>query len=161
MRYFFIVALILPQECAIGSVFCAQAYCDNTRQLFNAIVLFAYKNMIDLINENMIPLADVPGYLPKRPNGKKIHLSAIYRWAAKGIKGVVLETAKIGGASYTSLEAIKRFSDQLTIISRGADRINGTPVSRQREIDRAAQRVSIELGISTDGKSPSTEGNVS
>ena len=70
--------------------------------------------MIDLANENLIPLNEVPKLLPRRKSGKTLHISAIYRWRQKGIKGIRLETAILGGTTYTSKEALIRFSERLT-----------------------------------------------
>ena len=70
--------------------------------------------MIDVASENLVPLRDVPRCLPLRPNGKRLHISAVYRWTLRGIRGVVLETVRIGGTTYTSREAIQRFSERLT-----------------------------------------------
>jgi hypothetical protein len=41
----------------------------------------------------------------------------VRRWADTGVDGVVLETVKVGGRRFTSLEAIERF----------LSRINGHP----------------------------------
>lgn len=66
--------------------------------------------MIDLTQEQLVALSQVPKVLPKRPNGKRLHISAVYRWVQRGRKGHRLETIKIGGTTYTSIEALQRFS---------------------------------------------------
>ena len=63
---------------------------------------------LDFTKEQPIPLSDVPNHIPKR-HGKKVHYSTVYRWATKGARGRVLETALCGGVRYTSREAIGRF----------------------------------------------------
>jgi len=63
---------------------------------------------IDLRNETVIALSEVPNHLPKR-NGKKTHYATVYRWALKGARGNILESTLIGGIRYTSLEALQRF----------------------------------------------------
>lgn len=102
--------------------------------------------MIDLSTENLIPLRAVPRHLPPRPNGKRLHISAVYRWAQRGARGVVLETIRIGGATYTSLEALQRFAEHLTG-SPGQSEAAPRPTTRrrQRQIDRAAQRLDVLL----------------
>ena len=70
--------------------------------------------MIDTTKENLLPLREVPGRLPKRPNGKRLHISGVYRWTERGIKGVILESIRIGGVTFTSLEAIQRFAERLS-----------------------------------------------
>jgi hypothetical protein len=63
---------------------------------------------LDLTNEQAIPLAEVPRYVPKR-RGKKVHYSTVYRWATKGARGRTLETILSGGLRYTTVEAVRRF----------------------------------------------------
>lgn len=63
---------------------------------------------LDLLGEEAISLMDVPKFVPKR-NGKKVHYSTVYRWATRGARGRVLETAFSGGCRYTTLQAIGRF----------------------------------------------------
>lgn len=68
---------------------------------------------IDLRREQGIPIRDVPNWLPKR-DGKKIHLSTVYRWISKGARGRVLESVLVGGVRYTSAEALERFLQMKT-----------------------------------------------
>lgn len=103
--------------------------------------------MIDLANETLLLLRDVPRHLPFRPNGKRLNISAVYRWTMRGVRGVVLETVKVGGSTYTSREAIQRFSE----------RLSGSPVAplmekptlrgRQRQIEQASRVVMRQLGL--------------
>lgn len=97
--------------------------------------------MIDISNEQLIPLRDVPRHLPLRPRGP-LHVSAVYRWILRGIRGVRLESIRIGGTAYTSLEALQRFGDRLS--SPGAVGVNHEirpNKSRQKQIAAAAKAV--------------------
>src|SRR5512140_3760075 len=109
--------------------------------------------MIELATESLIPLRQVPELLPRRPNGKKVHISAVYRWTTHGIRGGVLESIPIGGTTYTSTEALQRFaellaanrSDQATPASRmtvspstSSSPIHRMPKQRQAQARRAA-----------------------
>ncbi len=58
--------------------------------------------MIDLQTEQVIPIGQVPKRLPHRP-----HISTVYRWIAAG----GLETVRLGGRVFTSLEALERFAE--------------------------------------------------
>lgn len=103
--------------------------------------------MIDATNENLVALRDVPRCLPVRPNGRRLHVSAVYRWTLRGIKGIVLESIRIGGTTYTSREAIQRFSERLA----GPVRAQLPPTSasrvRQRQLDQATAAVTKALGL--------------
>ena len=68
--------------------------------------------MIDVAEETLVPIRDVPKRLPPRPGGRRIHISAVYRWIQRGVRGVRLEAVRIGGTTYTSLEALQRFAEQ-------------------------------------------------
>ena len=107
--------------------------------------------MIEIAKENLIPLSQAPRHLPPRPSGKRLHISAIYRWIGKGVGGVRLESIRLGGTTYTSLEAIQRFAERL---SRGlsAARDNRSSVSKSHE--RATLILRAELGLDQLAASP-------
>jgi len=71
--------------------------------------------MIDISAEHLVAIRDVPKLVPARGNGKRIHISAVYRWLLRGVRGIRLESVTIGGTTYTSTEAVQRFADQLTL----------------------------------------------
>ena len=106
------------------------------------------KQLIALTQEKIIPLRDVPKHLPPRPNGKKLHISACYRWIGPGIRGIRLESIKVGGTTCTSLEAIQRFSERLTqqFLPKNVG-VAGGRSTLQPERTAVAARLAIELGI--------------
>ena len=63
--------------------------------------------MIDIDTEEFVPVDAVPDRLPPRRSGREIHESAVYRWIQRGIRGVRLEAIKLGGRTYTSVEAYR------------------------------------------------------
>ena len=65
--------------------------------------------MIDIQKEQVVSLTKATHEVPKKP-----HVSTLFRWAQKGVRGIRLETIQIGGTRCTSLEALQRFFDQLT-----------------------------------------------
>lgn len=70
--------------------------------------------MIEITNESLISLAQAAEFVPRRPNGKKTHVSTIYRWFGRGIRGERLECLRVGGRLCTSTEALQRFFDRLS-----------------------------------------------
>ncbi len=94
--------------------------------------------MIDLNTEQLVPIGRVPQLLPARPNGRKIHVSAIYRWVQRGARGRRLEAIQIGGTTYTSREALQRFAscqgEEPTVLPV-------TSAGRRRQIEAANRRV--------------------
>lgn len=95
--------------------------------------------MIELAQEQLIPIRDVPRHVPARPNGKKVHISACYRWVSRGVKGVRLDAIRIGGTTYTSLEALQRFADQLSTPLTPGTADAKPPLAREKQIDRVAR----------------------
>ena len=109
--------------------------------------------MIDISNENLIPLREVPRCLPLRPTGRRIHISAVYRWMARGFRGVRLESVKIGGTTYTSKEAMQRFADQLSTMGHSPSVTPiATTLSRQKKIDQATRQVKSILNSNQPDK---------
>ena len=74
--------------------------------------------MININEENLVPLREVPALLLRR-GAKRVHTSTVFRWARRGVNGptgerVVLETIRYGAAVCTSTEALQRFVEQLS-----------------------------------------------
>lgn len=103
--------------------------------------------MIDISTEHLIPIRDVPRHLPSRPTGRRVHVSAVYRWIQRGVRGVRLEAIRIGGSTYTSTEALQRFADSLGKPSLAEAPCHvQTTASRQKRIAMAANAVGSILG---------------
>ena len=108
--------------------------------------------MIEICSETLIPIREAPRHLPPRPNGKRIHISACYRWISRGVRGVYLEAIRIGGSTYTSKEALQRFADQLgNPEKRQTASASVSTATRQKQVDRAAKRLREVLGPQKTG----------
>lgn len=98
-------------------------------------------NRQQLARENPLTFSEVSKWLPKR-NGKKVHYSTVYRWATKGVRGRVLETIRVGGVRYTSVQALERF------LSAPTPTETAEPVSAPLNAELAAiQRHLDEAGL--------------
>jgi hypothetical protein len=66
---------------------------------------------MNLREERLVRFSDVPRlkWLPKRHGGRPIHISTVYRWEQRGLRGVRLESMQLGGTRCTSEEALIRF----------------------------------------------------
>ena len=67
--------------------------------------------MVNTQSESLLTLAEVGKLLRK-------HVATVYRWSTVGYCGVVLETIQVGGTRCTSHEAVQRFCERLTDVSR-------------------------------------------
>lgn len=90
---------------------------------------------IDLDNETICTLSEAAA-------GLDLHVSTLHRWRLRGIKGIRLETCRIGGRRVTSREAVQRFNEQVTAVADGAS-VPRTESSVARE--KRLQRVEREL----------------
>ena len=60
--------------------------------------------VVQLLDESLIPISDIPKHSPIR-----VHRSTGHRWSTRGVGEHKLETVRIGGRRYTSLQALQRF----------------------------------------------------
>ena len=107
--------------------------------------------MIDIARERLIAIHEVPAWLPRRQNGRKVHISAVYRWVSRGIRGIKLDAVRIGGTTYSSTEALQRFADAVTQATSSVASPSVTPRYREREIARAADELDRLLRGKDDG----------
>lgn len=73
--------------------------------------------MIDIAKEQVLTLSDATMYFPRRRRGKHPAVQTLYRWAIEGLRGIQLETIRVGGTLCTSLEACQRFCNALTEVT--------------------------------------------
>src|SRR6476646_8588855 len=75
--------------------------------------------------------------------GNAVSLATLDRWMTRGVAGVVLESCRIGGTTYTSDEATLRFLDRLNGAGQPATR----PVAKRRRQIAQADRRLDDAGI--------------
>jgi hypothetical protein len=64
---------------------------------------------LDLLDEGALPLAQAARSLPSLRGGRPVDPSTLWRWSAKGLRGVRLEIVRVGGTACTSRAALRRF----------------------------------------------------
>ena len=77
--------------------------------------------MIDIVNEQMIPLSKIPAWCEKHL-GNRVHPSTVHCWRLRGARGRKLETVLVGGRRYSSQEVLLRFFDSTTAAEDGVDK---------------------------------------
>ena len=101
--------------------------------------------MIDFTNEHVVSLNDAAQMLPRRREGKKPHPATLYRWTVRGVKGVILETIQVGGTRCTSVEALQRFFEQLSVLPQGLAPLKPPMTeARRRELERVDRELDKE-----------------
>jgi hypothetical protein len=96
--------------------------------------------MISLMDEHKITLGEVPAEIPSRL-GNRLHVSTVHRWATTGVKGVILESIKIGGQRYTSKEALQRFVERCSAGPASSATTTRTPTTRRKAIEKAEREL--------------------
>src|SRR5262245_44002875 len=91
--------------------------------------------MLRMASERLFALSDraLIRDLPRRRRGRRPHVSTLYRWAMRGLRGVRLETICVGGTLCTSREAVLRFFEALT--QQRQTHAKGPTVSSQAQAD--------------------------
>lgn len=102
--------------------------------------------MIDITSETVLSIAQAAKAVPSRSPGKRVHTATIWRWISYGCKGILLESCRIGGSTYTSREALQRFADALTRANPKSVRLPNQAASRSKQIE-AAERACEAAGI--------------
>jgi hypothetical protein len=95
---------------------------------------------IDPFSETPISFAEAARRLPRLRNGRPVSPATLWRWASHGLRGVRLETVRVGGTCCTSLEALRRFFERIGLSA--GDRPSAPQLSTRRaeaggaELDR-------------------------
>lgn len=102
-----------------------------------------------LLDEHVVTFTEATAIIPKF-NGRKMHASSLWRWARKGVRGVRLETLRLGGRYVTTVEAIERFAKTLSQLPAATEASHGqharhTPrkACRQAQIARTLDAARI------------------
>lgn len=77
--------------------------------------------MIDAHNEALLQLREIGANLPRPASVPAPHRITVQRWISRGIRGVKLETVRIGGSVYTSREALARFIERTNSVAIAAE----------------------------------------
>lgn len=101
--------------------------------------LFLVKGL-RIMQEQFLTLTQAADLLPTRP-----HVSTLWRWARKGLKGIRLEYRRMGGRVYTSAQALDRFGARLAALDDNppapAPKVRRTPAERARAVAAASAKL--------------------
>lgn len=94
-------------------------------------------------NEEFIAINDVPKVLPGRP-----HISTVWRWCLRGVKGHTLKSTMIGGRRYISKADLDDFIECLSTSTAPEIHSKATSptATRRKQIEKASRHVDQILG---------------
>lgn len=98
--------------------------------------------MISVAKDKLLTLGEAAAKLPRK-GGKRPHVTTLYRWTTRGVKGVRLEYVQCGATRCTTAEALDAFFAALA--TRPAPSPLPTP-AKLRAADRR-ERELIEAGF--------------
>lgn len=90
------------------------------------------------LSETLKSPAEATRHAPGRP-----HVSTIWRWMTRGVRGIRLESLVCAGRRYTSLEAIERFIARTTEAATTVD--NYSASTAESDSDSRRNRAEEEL----------------
>jgi hypothetical protein len=99
------------------------------------------------LTEEVRPISKATKWIPPRRYDRPPHASCLFRWAKHGLRGIKLETLRVGGTLCTSRQALERFFARLAELDGpNADVASAeTPTRRQCEIAEASRRAEASL----------------
>jgi hypothetical protein len=98
------------------------------------------------LTEEILPIARaMRAWVPARRGDRPAHASCGFRWAKYGLRGIRLETIRIGGTLCTSRQAMERFFTRLAELDDADAGRGDLPASRRLEIAEAARKAEAAL----------------
>ncbi|TWU23841.1 DUF1580 domain-containing protein [Bythopirellula polymerisocia] len=89
-------------------------------------------------------LEETPLTIPQVARKAKVNPSTAWRWTAKGVRGVTLETFSVGAKRYSTEEAYVRFIEATTQVANSG-RAESLPAQTVAQRERDLQRTDREL----------------
>lgn len=95
---------------------------------------------MDVLDQELMPLAEACKRLPGRPN-----LATLWRWRTVGVRGVKLATVLVGGRRMVSPAMLNAFCLAVTAAGEGSAGLDSSPLLDQRT--RLIENEADELGL--------------
>jgi hypothetical protein len=111
--------------------------------------------MIDISKDTLLTLREAISLLPRHRAGQPVSFSCVWRWAVHGVRGIKLETLRVGGGLCTTAKALQTFCEQLTA-QAGGRRTNQQPRPEGRSEestarDRKARHAAAQKRLAASG----------
>ena len=98
---------------------------------------------IDPLSNELLTLPQAAALFPRRRGGSKVSTSTLWRWYARGSRGVRLEVARVGGQVYTSRDAIRDFVTARSVAGGAPVPQAPAPSTRSRRAMKELQRMGM------------------
>jgi len=101
--------------------------------------------MIDSTAERVFPLDQIPAEAIPGRGGEPVHIVTLGLWHRRGVRGVRLETLMVGGRRCTSLEALARFYQAVSLAKNGDREPMAIATRTRREKNKAVREATRAL----------------
>ena len=94
---------------------------------------------LDPLADDLLPLAEAARTLPRLRNGRPVSPSTLWRWSARGLRGVKLRVVRVGHVACTSKSALRQFfADVEAARSRAEQVVSSVPAAPTPASEAAA-----------------------
>ena len=98
---------------------------------------------IDPLSDELLTLPQAAALFPRRRAGSKVSTSTLWRWYARGSRGVRLEVARVGGQVYTTRDAIRDFITARSVAGGAPVPQSPAPSTRSKRAMRELERLGM------------------
>ena len=96
---------------------------------------------IDPLADELLTLPQAAALFPRRRAGSRVSTTTLWRWYTRGSRGVRLEVVRVGGAIYTTADAIRDFIHARSATGGAAVPQTPSPSTRSKRAVKALGRM--------------------
>ncbi|MCA9070741.1 MAG: DUF1580 domain-containing protein [Planctomycetaceae bacterium] len=96
---------------------------------------------IEVEKQDYLTITEASKRFPGRP-----HISSVWRWILNGSNGIKLETVKVNGRRFKTMERIEKFIEQTTAKADGKPIPKQTKKQKEREHEKTERELK-EFGL--------------
>jgi len=98
---------------------------------------------IDPLSDELLTLPQAAALFPRRRGGSKVSTSTLWRWYARGSRGVRLEVVRIGGQVLTTRDAIRDFIAARSVAGGAPVPQDASPTTRSKRAMKELERMGL------------------
>jgi hypothetical protein len=99
-------------------------------------------------DQTLFRLSELPKYIPNGRTGRPRHVTTVYRYALRGVRGIRLRTVRLPDGLYTTFEAWNQFVRELTASDEPPlmpSECGSTRAKRHQAVEAEIRRLSRQI----------------